>query len=211
MRRRWFRRSHRAGLPSYPIIKTLRPRGHTHSRARMRAVLLQKKALVFPPLSALCSKGASADAGMGLGLEARDSGHGTRDSGLGTRDSGLGTREAGRRATCTLAHFLIGTIPHHPAHYPIITSPQYPIKKCTQAVGPRICSRDAHCPPRTWPSLRKMNKAGTQMLGWVLDSGHGTRDSGLETRDSGGRAQGYLHIGGSAQLSVSAFVILSPK
>ena len=128
MRIRWFRRSHRAGLPSYPIIKTLRPRGHTHSRARMRAVLLQEKALVFPPLSALCSKGASADAGMGLGLEARDSGHGTRDSGLGTRGSGLETRDSGlgRPGAGLFAHWhtfslaqshitrLITPLSHHP-------------------------------------------------------------------------------------------------
>jgi len=64
----------------------------------------------------------------GTGLGTRGTGLETRDSGLGTRDSGLGRPGAGHRAICTLAHFLIGTIPHHPAHYPIITSPHYPIK-----------------------------------------------------------------------------------
>ena len=64
-------------------------------------------------------------------------------------------------------------------YYPITPLSYY---QCTQAVWPRICSRAAHFPPRTWPSLRKMNKARTQMLGW---SGLGTRDTGLGTRDSG--------------------------
>ena len=58
-------------------------------------------------------------------LGTRDSGLGTRDSGHGTRDSGLGTREAGR---ITRLHLPIRSILHHPAHYPIVTSPHYPIK-----------------------------------------------------------------------------------
>ena len=61
-------------------------------------------------------------------------------------------------------------------------------------MGPRICSRAAHFPPHTRPSLRKMNKARTQMLGWVLDSRHGTRDSGSRAHSKDPFAHSSEHL-----------------
>jgi len=53
-----------------------------------------------------------------------------------TRGTGLETREAGR---ITRLHLPIRSILHHPAHYPIIPSPHYPIKNVLRPWGLNPC------------------------------------------------------------------------